>query len=308
MMVQYHLLYAHVSACSLHITDILLLEKKIEEMKKTFKMQEDKLENQGLLLQGLLKRVEELEENVKINNRPVDKANQPNSSDVQNHFVDDFLDYTYSPPPLPPPLRDSILPTMPLPPTATTLSQLCATPSTPVPSQPSQQPHIASSATSRGSVPPLLATRDIPQTSSTDCTVQPAENVHCIPVTPKPSTATLPADAIDKAKLVSPAQTLHRYPKLRTEGKASVLAVKLARESFFGETAMSQCTMMGCGKYPALPTTLVNSLKQTLFSLFPRCWPNPVLFEGIWKECVEAIGQACKRVRAEQEKRSKIML
>ena len=116
----------------------------------------------------------------------------------------------------------------------------------------------------------------------------------------------LPADAIDRTNLVPAIQTLQRYPKLRVESKASFLAVKLARESFFGKNLMSQCTVMGCGKYPALPGNEINLLKQTMFSQFPKYWLNPVLFESIWKDCTEAIGQACKRVRAEHESKTQL--
>ena len=114
----------------------------------------------------------------------------------------------------------------------------------------------------------------------------------------------LPSCLIDKTHLVSPSQTLQRFSKFQTESKASVLAVKLARESFFGEGAMSRCTVMGCGKFPALPARELADLKQTMFSLFPKYWANPVLFEGLWKDCSESIGQACKRIRAEAEKRA----
>ena len=143
-----------------------------------------------------------------------------------------------------------------------------------------------------------------PSTIATPSTAQ-QPGAQCLPIAPRQSTANLPPNAVDRSKLASPAQTLHRYPKLHTEGKASVLAVKLARESYFGETTMQQCTVMGCGKYPALPSTELNNLKQTIFSLFPRYWSNPVLFEAVWKECAEAIGQACKRIRAEREKKTK---
>ena len=249
-------------------------------------MQQHRLEKQELLLQELLKRTEELEE--KIN------SNEPHPSDVQNQILEDFSNPSYSPPPLPPPLQDSNLPSMPLPPSATTLSQQA--PNTPILPQPSQQPHISLSTPSRASIPPFSFMCDISQSSSTS---QQPENVQCLPIPPKSSTATLPADAINKAKLVSPAQTLQQYPKLRTEGKASMLAIKLARESFFSEITMSQCTVMGCGKYPALPATQLNTLKQTLFTQFSRYWSNPVLFESVWKNCAEVIGQACKRIRAE---------
>ena len=56
---------------------------------------------------------------------------------------------------------------------------------------------------------------------------------------------------------------------------------------------MAQCTVMGCGKYPALLTVELYCLKQTMFFQFPKYWNNPVLFESVWNCCSEAIGQVC---------------
>ena len=107
----------------------------------------------------------------------------------------------------------------------------------------------------------------------------------------------LSSTLIDKSKLNPAPQSIQRYPKLQTESKASALAVKLARESFFGVKVMKQCTVMGHGPYPALPNAELNKLKQTLFSLFPKFWSNPIDFETLWKDCAEAVGQACKRLK-----------
>ena len=78
-----------------------------------------------------------------------------------------------------------------------------------------------------------------------------------------------------------------------------MLAVKLARESFFGIEIIQKCTVMEHGPYPTFPNTELKELKQTLFSLFPQFWSNPVDFESLWKDCAEAIGQSCERLRAE---------
>ena len=83
--------------------------------------------------------------------------------------------------------------------------------------------------------------------------------------------------------------------------------MKLARESFFGEDVLAQCTVMGFGKLPALPTEELNELKQTLFSLFPRHWSNPVDFESVWKDCAESLGQLCKRLRLDREQKRSVV-
>ena len=41
---------------------------------------------------------------------------------------------------------------------------------------------------------------------------------------------------------------------------------------------MAKCTVMGCGKFPALPTVELDDIKQTIFALFPKYWSNPVQF------------------------------
>lgn len=76
------------------------------------------------------------------------------------------------------------------------------------------------------------------------------------------------------------------------------LAVKLARESFFGTDVLAKCTVMGCRDFPALPVNELNELKQLIFSMFPTYWNTPIEFESkVWCSCVTSIGQLCKRLR-----------
>ena len=79
--------------------------------------------------------------------------------------------------------------------------------------------------------------------------------------------------------------------------KLPTLAVKLAKVSFFGAEVMSKCTVAGNRDLPGLPTNELESLKHTLFTLFPQYWQSPQEFEPLWKSCTEAVGQACKRLR-----------
>ena len=115
-----------------------------------------------------------------------------------------------------------------------------------------------------------------------------------------------PVDAV--VDLTLPKITIERYPKLKVESRVSQLAVKLAKESFFGDDIMVQCTVAGYGKYPALPAKGMNCLKQTVFKLFPKYWSNPVEFEKTWKDCAEAVGQACKRLRLEQDRKRAVII
>ena len=107
----------------------------------------------------------------------------------------------------------------------------------------------------------------------------------------------LPSTAVVKQKLLSPAEVIGKYPKLLVANKAPTLAMKLAREAYFGEEVMAQCTVMGCRDYPGLPSDELCSLKETIFGQFPAFWKNPVEFESVWVACVDAIGQTCKCFR-----------
>ena len=89
--------------CYTHITDPLLLEGTLQEMNETLKILQDILEKQEMLLQELLNRVEESEQ--KTSYRALEKATEPNSSDVYNHLLEHFHNHSYSPSPLPPPLQ-----------------------------------------------------------------------------------------------------------------------------------------------------------------------------------------------------------
>ena len=60
----------------------------------------------------------------------------------------------------------------------------------------------------------------------------------------------------------------------------------------------------GCKDFPSLPFNELNSLKQYMFSLFPKYWANPSEFKGLWMRYVDAIGKYSKRRRAELEKTS----
>ena len=108
----------------------------------------------------------------------------------------------------------------------------------------------------------------------------------------------LPSIEINKENLIPYELILKKYPSLHHANVIGKLAVKLARESFFGPTVLVKCTVMGCREYPALPAQELNDLKQAIFSIFPKYWQNPVGFESeIWSSCVNSVGQLCKRLR-----------
>ena len=73
------------------------------------------------------------------------------------------------------------------------------------------------------------------------------------------------------------------------------LAVKLAKESYFGKQLMKDCTVRGTREQPGLPAEKLAELKQFLQSLFPKMPQHE--FEATWKQCTDSIGQACKALR-----------
>ena len=91
-------------------------------------------------------------------------------------------------------------------------------------------------------------------------------------------------------------EIIDRNPKLVCESKVSTLALKLARESFFGEDVMVQCTVAGDRELPALPGHELELLKNQVLTLFPAYWNSLHEFEPVWTKCTAAIGQACKRL------------
>lgn len=85
--------------------------------------------------------------------------------------------------------------------------------------------------------------------------------------------------------------------KLANTSRVSTLAVRIAREAVYGEKLMKQCTVFGGRDLPGLPREELFHLKKVIFDLFPAFWKNPEDFESVWSGCIDAIGQACKRLR-----------
>ena len=119
----------------------------------------------------------------------------------------------------------------------------------------------------------------------------------------KPPTGTkyFSASAINRSNLKDAHQVIAANKKLCVPARASTLAVKLAREAVFGDETLAMCTVAGeRGGFMALPVEEMKVLKTTMLHLFSAV--TPVEFETIWKECNDAIGQACKRARDKLKK------
>ena len=105
------------------------------------------------------------------------------------------------------------------------------------------------------------------------------------------------SEEICRQELKTAQEVLQKYPDLQVESKIGVLAVRLARQAFFGDNLMKRCTPRGWRNMPALPQAELNMLKVTLFKQFPRFWSCPEEFGRKWAVAQEAIAQACKRLR-----------
>ena len=107
----------------------------------------------------------------------------------------------------------------------------------------------------------------------------------------------LPSSVIDKSVLCKVEEVIARYHKLRGESKAGTLACKLAQEAIFGKDVMKQCTPAGSRELPGLPVKELVELKKIMFQQFPQYRRSPVEFEPIWRKCIDAVQQSCKRLR-----------
>ena len=103
---------------------------------------------------------------------------------------------------------------------------------------------------------------------------------------------------VNKRVLIPVDVVLAKYPELvHNEGKAGELACKLAREAFFGEEVMVQCTAAGYANRPELPQPELLELKEVIRKHSPQYWSSPHEFGLLWTKCLEAISQCCKRLR-----------
>ena len=149
------------------------------------------------------------------------------------------------------------------------------------------------------SAPPPLATTGTPvgpSTSSNASLTETPEPFPCKP--PIHSTNALPSSEINQAALLPVGDALTKYSTLIYSSKVRTLAAKLAKESIFGDDVLIRCTVAGSRSFPALPVAELNYLKTVIFKQFPVYWNAKHEFEGVWKDCIDGLGQACKRLRS----------
>lgn len=79
------------------------------------------------------------------------------------------------------------------------------------------------------------------------------------PVAVKAVQSALPSESIDAGKLTSVQDVLHKHKKLACASKVGTLAVKLAKEAYFGEVVMVQCTVAGDRGLPHYGTSAAEN-------------------------------------------------
>ena len=82
-------------------------------------------------------------------------------------------------------------------------------------------------------------------------------------------------DNITEEGLMTVEEASWKYKSMLVEHKFSAVAVKLAREVYFGDEVLKKCTPRGHGDLPALPHQMLNTLKSTLYEWYPKYWGNP---------------------------------
>ena len=190
-----------------------------------------------------------------------------------------------SPPPQPEPRRSSLDTPPPLPPPLPPLPPHRGCPPAPPSRRESNSipPHRSSPP------PPPPPPRRAPSASQ--------------PVVPPSSTSRrLPSAAINKSLLSSVEAVLRKNENIvGREGKMGTLTVLLARECFFGEDVMVQCTTHGYGGKPGLPIAELMELKAVIRRSFPKYNIATHDFEIAWTKCAEALSQGCNRLRAKKK-------
>lgn len=117
-------------------------------------------------------------------------------------------------------------------------------------------------------------------------------------VAPMSSKKETPLPPINYDELLRPEDVVMKYPKLASVSKIPTLAVRLAKEAFFGRYVMSFCTFRGLGSFHALPEKEVANMKAFLLKLcVPQYVSSRVEFECLYKKCIESVGQSCKALR-----------
>ena len=143
----------------------------------------------------------------------------------------------------------------------------------------------------------LECTAADPTVATEECHLSPAaeiwpreilQDVTNFPVQPTtPRLSSTPAHA--QCQLKSAADVIGANSNLlQSVTKAGRLAVKLARDSYFGRDACEYCVRTAEGQ--------IEKITARLYKVYR--FDNLVEFEPLWQKCLIAIGKACQGLRA----------
>ena len=152
--------------------------------------------------------------------------------------------------------------------------------------------------------PPTIPNRPPHPATTPNCPPHPAPTIEAsLQPHPLDTRGRLPSSAINKSALSRVSDVVKdNADLLRNEGKMTTMAVVLAREAFFGEEVMLQCTTKGYGELPGLPLAELMQLEE-IRKLYPHFVTSQVQFEGKWVKISDALSQACKRMRRKAERK-----
>ena len=106
-----------------------------------------------------------------------------------------------------------------------------------------------------------------------------------------PQLHSTPVSACNQPALETAADVIANDQKLlQSTTKAGRLAVKLARDSYFGEEVFRGSTVS------SLPREKLKEIKARLYEVYR--FNNQVEFEPLWQKCLISIGKACQALRA----------
>ena len=99
----------------------------------------------------------------------------------------------------------------------------------------------------------------------------------------------------DRSSLLSIDSVLRKYQHYIREGRVCALARRLAEEAVIGKEVLKKCRLNGY--FCRLPVDSLNTIKQTLLSVFPQYCDYPDKFTDLWVLCKRRILCLCSRLR-----------
>ena len=95
-------------------------------------------------------------------------------------------------------------------------------------------------------------------------------------------------------------EVMHTFSRYKNRRDIGRLAIVLAKYTYFGHNLMACSTTTGCKGTKALDTSRLQQIRANIHSIFPLLDDED--FSEIWANCLEALRNACKRMRSSLER------